>query len=594
MYIRFLLLKIAVIIFLLQIPVSSQNNGYRLIGFDNSPYFNEQVLSFEYDPKIKVFINAPSPKTFDPTKKVVVALFALPNGNTASQTIGKVLKDGDDWHYDIQHIGAQTRFIREKLNECNFVTVYLENKNLSWPAWKGEYKNYDEIIKNLVDSVKSIFKEFSPEIVLSGHSGGGRFIFSYIDHFETIPAFVKRIAFLDSNYGYTDEYGAKIVEWLNSSPENVLFAIACNDSNALYNGKPIVSDTGGTWTRSKLMQKFLADYYKFETNETDDFINYTSHNGRIKILLKKNPERKILHTVQVERNGFIHSILNNTSAENSGYEYYGDRAYSNFIHINIEEPRKLDIPARPKDAQSGSSFMKSVDSISFAEREERIFEEISKGNIPHFMRTLTMLEGNFPDSAGNVHKVIYEVMPDYLAIGSDKDYCRVPMGPKTAQRIADLFGAVLPTSKLSDEIYKHSDVKLEPVTYAPVGNQSELVPKFVMHNSDIEKQLRNSEARLGQLIAGTKKDVVISNKIIDPNRPNHVVIYGWHKLNGLPIQPLTNIHIGTYTDYSHGIRLLNSEIIVDGEIKNIADILKDENLYKILSNETEPMSQPGY
>lgn len=281
-------------------------------------------------------------------------------------------------------------------------------------------------------------------------------------------------------------------------------------------------------------------------------------------------------------------------AKNSGFECSEERVHSNFMQNNIEPLQRLNIPARPKDALSGTSFMKSVESLTFAEREEKIFEEISKGNIPQFLRTLTKLESNFLDSKGIIHNVIYEVMPDYLAIGSDEDYCRIPMGPKTAQKTADLFGAVLPTSKLVDDIYQHSDIKLKPVTYVPVGNLSELVPKFVKHNNDIEMQLKNSEARLGQLIAGTKKDVVISNKIMDPNRPNHVVIYGWHKLDGLPIQPLTNIHFDTYVDYSHGIRLLKSEILLDGEIKNIADILKEENLYRILSDESEPMNKPYY
>jgi hypothetical protein len=47
--------------------------------------------------------------------------------------------------------------------------------------------------------------------------------------------------------------------------------------------------------------------------------------------LKENPERKILHTVQVERNGFIHALVTGTPNENRGYEYYGERAYARWI-----------------------------------------------------------------------------------------------------------------------------------------------------------------------------------------------------------------------------------------------------------------------
>jgi hypothetical protein len=48
-------------------------------------------------------------------------------------------------------------------------------------------------------------------------------------------------------------------------------------------------------------------------------------------LLKENPDHKILHTVQVERNGFIEALLSGTVHEGRGYEYLGERAYTNWI-----------------------------------------------------------------------------------------------------------------------------------------------------------------------------------------------------------------------------------------------------------------------
>ena len=59
------------------------------------------------------------------------------------------------------------------------------------------------------------------------------------------------------------------------------------------------------------------------------------------------------------------------------------------------------------------------------------------------------MRSTFNDANGTPHSVKYQVMPDYLAIGSDEDFCRIPMGPITAQKLADLFGAVMPTRKLS-------------------------------------------------------------------------------------------------------------------------------------------------
>jgi len=51
----------------------------------------------------------------------------------------------------------------------------------------------------------------------------------------------------------------------------------------------------------------------------------------VQFILKENPEKKILHTVQVERNGFIHSMVSGTSNQSQGYEYFGPRAYSKWI-----------------------------------------------------------------------------------------------------------------------------------------------------------------------------------------------------------------------------------------------------------------------
>ena len=573
---------------------NESSTGVHLSGFVTSPYFNEQICMFNYNPEVRVLINAPPVELLDSNKPTKIVLFALPNGNTIEQTIGKKLNPDDDWHYDIQHIGAQTRFLRDQSSENNLVVVYLETAQKSWPAWKAKNQNYPVIINSLVNYLTNLFSDYNPFVVLTGHSGGGSFTFGFLDSTKEIPDNIERISFLDSNYGYDDSYGPKFLEWIKASDEHFLNVIAYNDTVALYNGKPVVSDTGGTWYRSKMMKNYLDDYFEFIKEENDEFIKYTALNGRIKFILKKNPERLILHTVQVELNGFIQGMVSGTSLENVDYKYYGERAFSKFIQGAKLLPKILMIPPRPVDALTGSQFMQKVLDLTFEEREAEIYNQISVGNIPDFMRTLTKITSVFQDSLGWNHDCIYEVMPDYLAIGSNEDFCRIPMGPVTAQKLADLFGAVLPTSKLVDDIYKHSLIKLEPVTFAPVGDENTFVSKFVEHNQAIENQRIAYGGFLGQLVGGIKKDVVLSNKIIDPTRQNHVVIYGWHKLNGIPIQPLTNLHINSYVDYSHGIRLLNGEMLLDSVTVSVKSILADLLLYKVISNETGPMNQAGY
>ena len=220
---------------------------------------------------------------------------------------------------------------------------------------------------------------------------------------------------------------------MNASTENYLSVIAYNDSVALYNGEPIVSPIGGTWYRSRIMKNYMSGSFTFIDEEDDDFIRHTALDGRIKFILKKNPTQAILHTVQVERNGFIQGMVSGTNDEGVDYIYYGDRAYSDLIQTNISFPQSLTIPPRSPDAITGSEFMQSVTNMSFADREIEIYNEISSGNIPNFLRELTTIETTFNDESGTPHTIQYEVMPDYLAIGSDDDFCRIPMGPITAQ-----------------------------------------------------------------------------------------------------------------------------------------------------------------
>ena len=93
------------------------------------------------------------------------------------------------------------------------------------------------------------------------------------------------------------------------------------------------------------------------------------------------------------------------------------------------------------------------------------------------------------------------------------------------------------------------------------------------------------EHPLGTLTAGHKREVVISNRIYNQPPPGRVVIYGWHQLNGTPIQPLYSGHAETYADYSHGIRLVQDSITVNGEPALIRELLQHPDRHTLLSDE---------
>lgn len=218
-----------------------------LPGFTATGTFDEQELTINGQWK-DVIININAPLQLNRSAKTYLVFFALPNGNSIEWTKGKKLNSGDDWHFDIQHIAAQTRYVRHTDKKNNYIIAYVMAGQKSWLAWKRSTPDSIFIIKKIVDSISNFFKNYHPEIILNSHSGGGSFIFGYLDAVEKIPADVRRIAFLDSDYGYEEtKHTNKLVNWLKSNKTNKLLVLAYNDSLVMYNGKPLVSPTGGTW-----------------------------------------------------------------------------------------------------------------------------------------------------------------------------------------------------------------------------------------------------------------------------------------------------------------------------------------------------------
>ncbi len=363
---------------------ASQANNLRWPqGFTASKHFGELTRELNLPDNVRVLINTPSElrapltrpsATLSPsdgerdgvrgreTKPLLLIFFALPNGNTVEWTMGKQLQPGDDWHFNIQHIGAQTRFLRRALTNQTIVVAYLENSLKSWPAWRRT--NGNDRIPALFNAVRNIFADYRQEIVLTGHSGGGSLTFGYLNAVPEIPRDIKRIAFLDSNYAYeTTNYLTKLVKWLKQTTDETrefpltrpsghplpigwgegrgegtahhLCVLAYHDSIALLDGKTFVSERGGTWGRSHAMLADLQTEFPFtSTTNSAGLQSHVAANGRIQFFLKENPEKKILHTVQVDRNGFIHAMLTGTPLENHGYEYFGARAYEPWIQAD--------------------------------------------------------------------------------------------------------------------------------------------------------------------------------------------------------------------------------------------------------------------
>lgn len=575
--------------------LSQAQEAAGLSGFVISPYFEEQIMDFVYNPGIKIQINAPSKADFDKSKPTKLVLYALPNGNSTDWTIGKLPVKGDDWHYHIQHIGAQTRYIRKQDQSCNWVTVYLEADTKSWGSWRKAKLEGDRKIKEVVEYLLELFSDYNPHIELNSHSGGGNFIFGFMDANPEIPAYIKKISFIDSNYNWDDiRYGAKLKNWLEAAPGNRLFVACYDDANALYNGKTFVSKKGGTWHRTYLMRKYLKKnlkQLKWNKTENDSIIYYTADNRRVQFYSRKNPERKIYHTVLVERNGYIQSVLSGTKYEGDGYRFMGEKVYDAYRQDSITMPSAFKFPPRKKEAVTGSQFIHQVMNMNAEERDSVVYKEIADGNLPDSFRQPIYLTDSLQDAEGIRHKVTLCVLPDFLAIGTDTDFLRIPMLPRTAQKLAELYEAILPTRKISDFIHCHSRIKLIPHPMTPDSTMT-TIPVFARHDSIIESARQANCQPLHTLISGHKKDIVITNRIA--KEPGRLFIYGWHYQDGKPIQPLSAAHGIGYVDYSHGVRLIRDEVLVDGELHSLKDLLQDPILYRLFSDEDGPMTTTRY
>lgn len=288
-------------------------------------------------------------------RPVVLVLYALPNGNTIEWTAGKKMEPEDNWHYDIQHIKAQTEFVRATDSSRHYIVAYLQASMKAWTAHAARYNGMTDsylLYPRLVDTLEQIVCQATgkpvSEMVLSSHSGGGRFMFNYISGVKEIPAKISRLAFIDSNYGFEDSlHTTKLADWLKASTEHKLAVFSYVDTTVIFNGKHIVSSRGGTGYKTEQMYDCISGAllnsgktgrkarhcgWKFFRIADTCFVKMYSANRQVCMLKKENPQGHIYHTVLVERNGFIHSLFFNSPFEDKGYNFWiAGRGYLKFV-----------------------------------------------------------------------------------------------------------------------------------------------------------------------------------------------------------------------------------------------------------------------
>jgi hypothetical protein len=240
--------------------------------------------------------------------------------------------------------------------------------------------------------------------------------------------------------------------------------------------------------------------------------------------------------------------------------------------------RALGLPPRPGGALGARALFDAIGGLGAGERERRVGAELLAGNVPTFMRTLIPITVRAKEGGGRSATVF--VTPDYLHLGSDDDFVRIAITMRSAHKVAALAGAVLPTRKLVDDLYATAPLKIpSPRMNAGAGRPEDVLA----HHEIIEKRRLKAGGRLGQLVAGCKKDVVISKRMLDS--PGRTAIYGWFLEDGTAIQGLSLVHDDRFLDYVQGIRLVDRRVWIEGRDVDLLDALADPDLAPLLSDE---------
>jgi hypothetical protein len=283
----------------------------------------------------------------------------------------------------------------------------------------------------------------------------------------------------------------------------------------------------------------------------------------------------------------------------------------------------------PRDASSpkGHAFMQTIMEPNKGEsaparwndREDAIVSQLVAGNMPD--RLLAWIDVNLSvtTKAGAITGTV-RVLPDYLAVGDDDDYVYVPLDPVSAQRVADAFGAVLPTARICHAIYKQADPKHQIVAVprdyyldsklrktGKPGRAQSSSAAYLEHSDTMQAKMAAAGIRLGELVAGYKKDVVISQRLHGgpvsmPGKVplNRIAFHGFYDDHGFPREPCYEngkgrpdpscpvdcpavAHDQRFSDYSQGVRLVHPMMVANGKSMKVADVLADPELSQLIS-----------
>jgi hypothetical protein len=193
-------------------------------------------------------------------------------------------------------------------------------------------------------------------------------------------------------------------------------------------------------------------------------------------------------------------------------------------------------------------------------------------------------------SAKNGRSLQLYVTSDALRVGNEIDSVRINACARTAQQIADVLGCILPTTRICDLVWEQAIVRVTPCIGGAGPDMSD-TSRMVAHHACVERKVAG-RAGLAETVG---KNWVISNVLL--KHAGRAANYGWYDARA-PYrsapggrgahrvwQPLGVAHNLAHVDYSQIVRLVHRMCILDGEVHDVVDVMRDAALASLVSDE---------
>lgn len=250
------------------------------------------------------------PARFGAAAPAEIVVYATPNGNTIEQTLGRQRGTDESFRYDIQHVLAQVRLYRKEVPEHTVALVVLEAPDLSWPTWRQAHADAPARAAAMMKSIAELVP--GAKLSLVSHSGGGALTFALLNHAQTLPDAVERIAFLDSHYAFEagEEHGKKLAAWIRASRTHRLVALAYDDRKIRLHGKRVVKPGGGSFNATfRLIHALEGEHMTVRESREGAFRRFVGEDGRVELRVHPNPKNVILHSALVsDDNGLLFAL----------------------------------------------------------------------------------------------------------------------------------------------------------------------------------------------------------------------------------------------------------------------------------------------